>query len=46
VDETSAERPRARQTLAGLLRNHQEVIAAMDFFTVPTIRLACRTAFS
>jgi hypothetical protein len=29
------------------LRNHQEVITAMDFFTVPTIRfLAYCTAFS
>jgi len=35
LDETSAESP-AKRWLA-FLRNHREAIAAMDFFTVPTI---------
>jgi hypothetical protein len=37
LDETGVERSRASQTLARLLRNHREAIAAMDLFTVPTI---------
>jgi len=33
LDETGVERSRASQTLARLLRNHREAIAAMDLFT-------------
>jgi hypothetical protein len=37
VGNTSATGSRARKALAAFLRNHREAIAAMDFFTVPTI---------
>jgi putative transposase len=37
LDESSAERSRPGQALAAFHRNHREAIAAMDFFTVPTI---------
>jgi transposase InsO family protein len=37
MDEACSERSRAGQTVARFLRNHREAIAAMDFFTVPTI---------
>jgi putative transposase len=30
--------PRARQSWNTFLRNHRDVLAAMDFFTVPTVR--------
>jgi len=36
---------RAKRWLA-FLRNHREAIAAMDFFTVPTVSSACSTASS
>src|SRR5438309_5636277 len=37
LDETSSERPGASKTLACLSSKSPEAIAAMDFFTVPTI---------
>ena len=39
---TGAEESGCGQALADLfLRNHREAIAAMDFFTVPTVMLWC-----
>jgi hypothetical protein len=36
LDEASTQAPRTHRRLA-FLRNHREAIAAMDFFTVPTL---------
>jgi len=38
--------PDPAQRWLTFLRNHHEAIAAMDFFTVPTLTLGCCTAFS
>src|SRR5258708_21725496 len=45
LDETSAERCEASQVLARLLRNHREAIAAIDFFTAPTITFSMLYCF-
>jgi len=45
VDETSAERPGASKRWLAFVRNHREAIAAMDFFTVPTITLGVLYCF-
>jgi hypothetical protein len=45
MDETSTQGPGAIQTLAGLSPHHREAIAAMDFFTVPTIRFGVLYCF-
>ena len=37
LDTTGAETARPREALATYLRSHREAIAAMDFFTVPTL---------
>ena len=37
MDQESTEEPGTRQTMASLLDNHREAIAAMDFFTIPTL---------
>ena len=38
----SSERSRSHEALAHVLRNHREAIAAMDFFTVPTLTFGVR----
>jgi putative transposase len=38
--------PDIGQRWLAFLRNHREAIAAMDFFTVPTLTFGCCTAFS
>jgi len=37
MDPASPERSRSFETMVTFLRNHREAIAAMDFFTVPTL---------
>jgi putative transposase len=37
LDETNAERSHRAKRWLAFLRNHREAIAAMDFFTAPTI---------
>ncbi len=39
-------RPDARQSWLTFLRNHREVIAAMDFFWWPPLVFACSTSCS
>jgi putative transposase len=45
MDPASPDRSRSRETMADVLRNHREAIAAMDFFTVPTLRFGVLYCF-
>jgi len=46
MDPASSERSRFRETMADVPQKPSEAIAAMDFFTVPTLTFGILTAFS
>jgi hypothetical protein len=46
LDEKAPRNPEPAKRWAAFLSNHREAIAAMDFFTVPTLTFGVSTASS